>query len=124
MDGYNSSTNSCSTTTAMRPCSVSAIDSEDSCSTSSTTHPCSVSSTRSLISSEDLYEGYSDVSSIVSSKEIGIFSEDTDEETAEIPGKTHQFEPVEASDMDQSDYVDGSSSDEELVEILPENMSW
>ena len=88
MDGYNSLTDSCSTTMATRPCSVSAIDSEDSCSTSSTTHPCSVSSTRSSISSEDLYEGYCDVSSIVSSKEIGIFSEDTDEETKEIPGKT------------------------------------
>ena len=127
MDGYNSSTDSCSTTTATRPCLVSTIDSEDSRSTSSTTHPCSVSSTRSSISSEDLYEGYSDVSSIVSSKEIGIFSEDTDEETEEIPGKTldpYQFEPVEASDMDQSDYEDGSSSDEELVEILPEDMSW
>ena len=107
MDGYNSSTDSCSTTTATHPCSVSAIDSEDSCSTSYTTHACSVSSTRSSISSEDLYEGYSDVSSIVSSKEIGIFGEDTDAEMEEIPGKTldpYQFEPVEASDTDQSDY--------------------
>ena len=112
---------------ATRPCSISAIDSEDSCSTSSTMHPCSVSLTRSSISSEDLYEGYSNVSSIVSSKEIDIFSEDTDEEMEEIPGKTlepYQFELVEASDTDQSDYEDVSSSDEELVEILPEDMSW
>ena len=111
----------------MRPCSVSAIDSEDSCSTSTTTHPCSVSSTRYLMNLEDLYEGYSNVSSIISSKEIDIFSKDTDEGAEEIPGKTlepYQFEPVEASDTDQSDYEDGSSSDEELLEILPEDMSW
>ena len=70
---------------------------------------------------EDLYEGYSDVSS------IDISNEDTDEETEEIAGKTfepYQFEPVEASNTDQSDYEDGSSSDEKLLEILPEDMSW
>ena len=111
MDGCTSSTDFCSTTTC--PCSVSAIHSENrSCSTSTTTRPRSVSST----DSEDVYEGYSDVS-----------SEDTDEETEEIAGKTlepYQFEPVEASDTDQSDYEEESSSDEELLGILPEDMSW
>ena len=86
MDGCNSSTDSCSTTT--RPCLVSAIDSEDSCSTSTTTGPYSVSSPRSSMNSADLSEGYSDVSSIVSSKEIDIFNKDTNEETEEITGKT------------------------------------
>ena len=79
------------------------------------------------MNSEDLYEGYSDLSSIVSSEEIDIFSKDTDEEAEEIAGKTlepYQFEPVEGSDTDQSDYEDGSSSDEELLEIFPEDMSW
>ena len=106
---------------------VSAIDSEDSCSTSTTTRPCSVSLPQSSMNSEDLSEGYNDVSSIVSSKEIDIFNEDTDEETEEIAGKTlepYQFKPVEASDTDQSDYEDVLSSDEELLEILPEDMSW
>ena len=102
MDGCNSSTDSCSTTT--HPCLVSAIDFEDSYSTSTTTHPCSVSLPQSLMNSEDLYEEYSDVSSIVSSKEIDIFNKDTDEEMEEIASKTlepYQFEPVEASDTDQ-----------------------
>ena len=122
MDDCNSSTDSCSTTTC--PCLVSAIDSEDSCSTSNTTRPCSVSSTQPSMNLEDLYKGYSDVSSIVSSKEIDIFIEDTDDETEEIAGRTrepYQFKPVEVSDTHQSDYENGSSSDEELLEILPED---
>ena len=79
------------------------------------------------MNSEDLSEGYSDVSSIVSSKELDIFNEDTDEKMEEIARKTlepYQFEPVEVSDTDQSDYEDVSSSDEELLEILPKDMSW
>ena len=46
------------------------------------------------MNSEDLYEGYSDVSS------IDNFNEDTDEEMEKIAGKTfepYQFEPVEAA---------------------------
>ena len=83
-----------------------------------------VSSPQSSMNSEDLSEGYSNVSSIVSSKEIDIFSEDTDEKMEEIAGKTlepYQFKPVEVSDTDHSDYEDVSSSDE--VVILPEDMS-
>ena len=89
-------------------------------------HLCLISLTQSLINSEDLYEGYSDVSSTISSKETDIFNEDTDIETEEIAGKTlepYQFKPVEASNTDQSDYEDGSSSDEEILEILPKDMS-
>ena len=83
-----------------------------------------VSLPQSSMNSEDLSEGYSNVSSIVSSKEIDIFSEDTDEKMEEIAGKTleaYQFKPVEVSDTDHSDYEDVSSSDE--VVILPEDMS-
>ena len=76
MDGCNLLKDSCSTTT--HPCLVSAIDSEDSCSTSTIVHPCSVSLPWSSMNPVDLYERYSNVSSIVSSKEIDIFNEDTD----------------------------------------------
>lgn len=77
--------------------------------------------------SSDISEGYIDVSSSVSSEVIDILSEDTDEETEEIAGKTlepYQFEPVEASDTDRFDYEDESSSDEELLGILLKDMSW
>ena len=82
--------------------------------------------------SGDVSEGYSDVSSLVLSEEIEIFSEDTDEEMEEITGTSlepYQFEPVEAnttsdtsSNTDQSE--DESSSDEELLEGLPKDLSW
>ena len=52
----------------------------DFCST--TTRFCSASS----MDSGDVSEGYSDVSSLVLSEEIEIFSEDTDEEMEEITG--------------------------------------
>ena len=65
-------------------------------------------------------------------KEIEIFSEDTDGEMEEIAGSSlelYQFEPVEAnttsdtsSNTDQSE--DESSSDEELLERLPKDLSW
>ena len=63
----------------------------DFCST--TMHLCSVS----LMDSEDVSEGCSDVSSLVLSEEIEIFSEDTDKEMKEIAGtflEPYQFEPV------------------------------
>ena len=86
--------------------------------------------------SGDVSDEYNDVSSLVSSEKIEIFSEDTDEETEEITGTSlvpYQFEPVEAntltnttsdtsSNTDQSE--DESSSDEELLERLPKDLSW
>ena len=86
------------------------------------------------MNSEDVSKGYSDVSSSVSCVEIEIFSEDTDEETEEITGhrtslEPYQFKPVEAnttsdtsSNTDQ--FEDESSSDEELLERLPKDLSW
>ena len=63
----------------------------------------------------------------IMSQLIHIFSEDTDKETDEIAGQTlepYQYKPVETSDTEPSDFEDESSSDEELMGILPENMSW
>ena len=83
MYNRNSSTDSCSTTSHDYSCSKS---------------PCSVS----LTGSE---EGNSDVSSTVSSEEIDILSEDTDEETDKIAGQTlepYQYKPVKTSDTEPS----------------------
>jgi len=72
--------------------------------------------------SRDFSNEESDITSLVSSDEINIFNQDTDEEIEEITANSlepYQFEPI-ASDMDEND----SSSDEELVTKLPKDMSW
>ncbi|XP_065892577.1 uncharacterized protein [Dysidea avara] len=85
--------------------------------------PCSTSSQDTMISDE-----YSDVSSLVSSNEISIFNEDTDEETEETAINSlepYQFEPIDATASDSSQLTeDESSSDEEQFSKLPNDMSW
>ena len=88
-----------------------------------TSRPCSTSSQDTMISDE-----YSDVSSLVSSNEMSIFSEDTDEETEETAINSlepYQFEPIDATASDSSQLTeDESSSDEEQFSKLPNDMSW
>jgi len=76
--------------------------------------------------SQDFSDEYSDISSVVSSDEISILSKDTDEEAEEIVATSlepYQFEPIDANTSDTTD-EDESSSDEEPVEKLPDDMSW
>jgi len=71
----------------------------------------------------DFSDEYSDISSVVSSDEI---RKDTDEEAEEITAislEPYQFEPIDANISDTTD-EDESSSDEEPIEKLPDDMSW
>jgi len=75
--------------------------------------------------SRDFSDEESDITSLVSSNKLSIFSQDTDEETEIITANSlepYQFEPIDtnASNMDKNE----SSSDEELVAKLPNDMSW
>ena len=91
---------------------------------------CTTPGLKSSIDSQDISDEYSDVSSLVSSDKMSIFSEDTDdhEDTEEITGTSlepYQFEPIDANASDTDQLTeDESSSDEELLGKLPNDMNW
>jgi len=61
---------------------------------------------------------------MVSSDEISILSKDTDKEAEEITATSfepYKFEPIDTNASNTTD-EDESSSDEELVEKLPDDM--
>ena len=66
-------------------------------SKSSTDSCCTTPGSKSSIGSQDISDEYSDISSLVSSKEMSIFSEDTDdhEDTEDIAGTS--LEPYHSS---------------------------
>ena len=80
-------------------------------SKSSTDSCCTTPGSKSLIDSQDISDEYSDVSSLVSSDEMCLFSEDTDnhEDTEEIAGiflEPYQFEPIDANTSDTDQLTD------------------
>ena len=99
-------------------------------SKSSTDSCCATPGSKCSIDSQDVSDEYSDVSSSVSSDEMSIFSEDIDdhEDTEEMTGTSlepYQFKPIDANASDTDRLTeDESSSDEELLGKLPNDMSW
>ena len=99
-------------------------------SKSSTDSCCATAGLKCLIDSQDISDEHSDVSSLVSSNEMSIFSKDTDnhEDTEEMTGTSlepYQLEPIDANTSDTDRLTeDKSSSDEELLGKLPNDMSW
>ena len=83
----------------------------------------SISSPSSKDSCNECKDSSSVTYSLISSDEMGIFSEDIESETEEVAVTSYQFEPADAysSDSDEPSEDECASSDEEK---LPDDMSW